>query len=137
MKFTVADPFDPFDLLIERRRAFVPKTTKFDPSLPVSLNLVKDIVVDSPNQVHVSDITYIKVGSNYAYLSLVTDRFCRDVIGWHLSGSLKSSGPIAALKMAARANPALARSKALRAFESAKKASQRSAARRAAARKAA
>ena len=39
-------------LLIERRRAFVPKTTKFDPSLPVSLNLVKDIVVDSPNQVH-------------------------------------------------------------------------------------
>lgn len=92
-------------LLIERRRAFVPKTTKFDPSLPVSLNLVKDIVVDSPNQVHVSDITYIKVGSNYAYLSLVTDRFCRDVIGWHLSGSLKSSGPIAALKMAAKAVP--------------------------------
>ena len=92
-------------LLIERRRAFVPKTTKFDPSLPVSLNLVKDFVVDSPNQVHVSDITYIKVGDSYAYLSLVTDRFCRDIIGWHLSSSLKSSGPIAALKMAAKVVP--------------------------------
>lgn len=92
-------------LLIERRRAFVPKTTKFDPSLPISLNLAKDIVVDSPNQVHVSDITYIKVGGRYAYLALVSDRFCRDVIGWHLSDSLKSSGPVAALKMAAKIVP--------------------------------
>lgn len=92
-------------LLIERRRAFVPKTTKFDPSLPISHNLVKGILVDSPNQVHVSDITYIKTGDGYTYLSLVTDRFCRDIIGWHLSRNLKSSGPIAALKMAAKVVP--------------------------------
>lgn len=94
------------DLLIKRRRAFVPKTTKFDPNLPVARNLVKDIVVDSPNQVHVSDITYIKVGDHYAYLSLVSDRFCRDIIGWYLSDNLKSTGPIKALKMAAKVVPA-------------------------------
>lgn len=92
-------------LLIERRRPFVPKTTKCDTNLPISLNLTKGLVVDAPNQVHVSDITYIKVGTGFAYLSLVTDRFSRDIIGWCLSDDLKASGPAAALKMAMKVVP--------------------------------
>ena len=92
-------------LLIERRRPFVPKTTKCDTNLPISLNLTKGLVVDAPNQVHVSDITYIRVGTGFAYLSLVTDRFSRDVIGWGLSDDLRTSGPAAALKMAMKVVP--------------------------------
>lgn len=92
-------------LLIERRKAFIPKTTKCDASLPISSNLTKNLVVNAPNQVHVSDITYIKIGDAFAYLSLVTDRFTREIIGWCLSKSLKAEGPIAALKMAMRIVP--------------------------------
>jgi len=93
-------------LLVERRRSFVPKTTKCDASLPISLNLTKGLLVDGPNQVHVSDITYVRVGSDFAYLSLVTDRFTREVVGWHLSPDLKASGPMAALRMAMKHVPA-------------------------------
>lgn len=92
-------------MLIERRRHFVPKTTKCDTSLPISLNLTKGLVVDGPNQVHVADITYIRVGDGFAYLSLVTDRFCRDIVGWCLSDDLTSSGPMAAMRMAAKGVP--------------------------------
>lgn len=92
-------------LLVERRSPFVPKTTKCDANLPVSLNLTKGLLVDAPNQVHVSDITYVRVGGGFAYLSLVTDRFTREIIGWHLSEDLGASGPMAALRMAMRRVP--------------------------------
>lgn len=92
-------------MLVERRRPFVPKTTRCDTSLPISTNLTKGLVVDAPNQVHVSDITYIRVGDGFAYLSLVSDRFCRDIVGWCLSPDLTASGPVAALKMSMRVVP--------------------------------
>lgn len=93
-------------LLVERRAPSAPKTTKCDASLPVSLNLTKGLLLDGPNQVHVSDITYVRVGAGFAYLSLVTDRFTREVVGWHLSEDLKSAGPMAALRMAMKLVPA-------------------------------
>ena len=92
-------------MLVERRRAFVPKTTRCDTSLPISTNLTRGLVVDAPNQVHVSDITYIRVGDGFAYLSLVSDRFCRDIVGWCLSPDLTASGPVSALKMSMRVVP--------------------------------
>ncbi len=88
------------DMLVKRRRAFVPHTTKWDESLPVSRNLLKDRIVDGPNQVFVADITYIRTASGFLYLSLVTDYFSKDIVGWHLSESLSSEGCLKALEMA-------------------------------------
>ena len=52
-----------------------PRTTNSVHSLPVFTNLVKDLEVTGPNQVWVSDITYIRTRENFAYLSLITDKY--------------------------------------------------------------
>ena len=91
--------------LVERRRARTPHTTKFDASLPVSRNWAAGLVATGPWQVLVADITYIRTADGFAYLTLVTDRFTREIVGWHLSGSLRSEGCLKALAMAAAKAP--------------------------------
>lgn len=63
-------------------------------------NLVKDFRPEASNQVWVSDITYVRIGAGFAYLSLVTDAFSRRIVGYHLANRLVADGPVKALKMA-------------------------------------
>ena len=67
-------------------------------------NLIKGLVISRPNQVWVSDITYIEVYEagerKFMYLSLVTDAYTHEIVGWALHDSLDTSGPLRALKMA-------------------------------------
>lgn len=93
------------NLLVEPRKSQNPKTTHFDPNLPISTNLTKNLTLTGPNQVLVTDITYIRVNDGFAYLSLVTDRFTREIVGWHLASDLTASGPITALKNAMKIVP--------------------------------
>lgn len=93
------------DMLVKRRKAFVPHTTQFDESLPVSHNLVIGRVFDGPNQVFVADITYIRCKDRFLYLTLVTDLFSKDIVGWYLSEDLKTDGCLKALEMAYRIVP--------------------------------
>lgn len=93
------------DMLVSRRKAFVPHTTKWDESLPVSRNLLLDRIVDGPNQVFVADITYIRTADRFLYLSLITDYFSKDIVGWHLSDSLTAEGCLKALEMARKVIP--------------------------------
>ena len=93
------------DLLVKRRKAFAPHTTKWDSSLPVSKNLLQDRIVDGPNQVFVADITYIRTSEGFMYLSLITDYFSKDIVGWHLSPDLGHEGCLKALAMAAEVIP--------------------------------
>ena len=88
------------DMLVERRKAFVPHTTHWDRSLPVSRNLLADRIVDGPNQVFVADITYIRLVDRFVYLSLVSDYFSKDIVGWFLADDLGHAGPVKALEMA-------------------------------------
>jgi len=88
------------DMLVKRRKAFVPRTTRFDDSLPLSRNLVSGKVFDAPNQVFVADITYIRCMDRFLYLTLVTDLFSRDIVGWCLSDDLATGGCLKALEMA-------------------------------------
>ena len=37
------------------------------------------------NQLWVSDITYVRLGDGFAYLSLITDAYSRKIVGYHLS----------------------------------------------------
>lgn len=64
-------------------------------------NLIKgNEEVLAPNQLWVSDITYLSLKDNFCYLSLVTDGYSRKILGYNLSDSLKATGTINALLMA-------------------------------------
>jgi transposase InsO family protein len=77
-----------------------PRTTRFEPSLPVFHNLVKDMVLTGPNQAWASDITYIRTDDGFLYLSLITDMWSRKVVGFHIGDSLEAEGTLMALAMA-------------------------------------
>jgi len=60
-------------------------------------NLVKGRKITSPNQVWVSDITYLNTRGGFVYLSLLTDAYSRKIVGWHVHPTLDTSGPLVAL----------------------------------------
>ena len=63
-------------------------------------NLIKEKKPERPNEQYVSDITYVATQQGYGYLSLVTDRYSRLIVGYDFSRSLVVEGSMRALKMA-------------------------------------
>lgn len=63
-------------------------------------NLIRDKLPTRPNEQYVSDITYIRTEEGHSYLSLVTDRYSRAIVGYDLSKSLAVEGSIRAYKQA-------------------------------------
>ena len=64
-------------------------TTNSKHSYPVAPNLLnRDFTTSSPNQVWVSDITYIRTRSGWSYLTVFIDLYSRIVTGWAVSTSL-------------------------------------------------
>ena len=91
-------------LLVEPGKVFHCRTTKQDPSLVPSPNLVKDMTIDRPDMALCSDITYIYTEEGFIYLSLMMDMFVKDIAGWAMSETLETeAGPLEALKMASKA----------------------------------
>jgi len=86
--------------LVERRAAEWPKTTRVDPNLPVFKNLIKRRPATGPNQVWVADITYIRTREDFMYLGLITDRWSRKIVGYHLGETLETKHVLKALAMA-------------------------------------
>jgi len=71
-------------------------------------NLVKNMQVKAPNQVWVSDITYIRTVKGFCYLALITDMYSRKIVGYDISDSLELAGCLRALQKALRqARPAV------------------------------
>ncbi|MDO5968180.1 IS3 family transposase, partial [Flavivirga aquimarina] len=63
-------------------------------------NIIKNVEVISPNQVWVSNITYIRTIKGFCYLALITDMCSRKIIGYDLSNSLELKGCVRALNKA-------------------------------------
>lgn len=63
-------------------------------------NLIKGKEYTLPEQLWVSDITYLKTKECVSYLSLVTDAVSRKIMGYYLSRDLRTEGVVKALKMA-------------------------------------
>jgi len=63
-------------------------------------NIVKDKVPNRPEQLWVSDITYIKTDYGHNYLALVTDAYSKRIMGYKLASHMKASLCLDALKMA-------------------------------------
>lgn len=88
-----------YDLLVESKRNYMRTTNSYHRFHKYN-NLIKGMTIAAPNQVWVSDITYLRVGSGFSYLSLITDKYSRKILGWHLSESLSIEGNLKALKIA-------------------------------------
>ena len=87
-------------LLAARRRRYT-KTTDSRHWMRKYPNLVKDLHLERPEQVWVSDITYIATDAGgFNYLSLVTDAASKKIMGYALSEDLSPAGCLGALQMA-------------------------------------
>lgn len=78
------------------------KTTNSKHWLHKYPNLLKGRKATRPNQVWVSDITYIDTVAETSYLSLITDAYSRKIVGYHLHHSLHTDGVAAAMQMAVK-----------------------------------
>ena len=87
------------NLLLKRRKRRV-WTTNSNHGLRIYPNLIREIDIDKPNQVWVSDITYWRVGEDFFYICLVTDSYSKKILGYNVSNSLEGINALRALKMA-------------------------------------
>ena len=86
-------------LLIKYRKRHV-ITTNSKHWLKKYPNLVKDIKVNAPEQVWVSDITYVKTDEGNCYLNLVTDAFSRKIMGYSIADTMNTEEMKKAYEMA-------------------------------------
>lgn len=92
-------------LLIRRRRRRV-TTTFSGHRFRKYPNLIKELVVNRPNQLWVSDITYWFTNYGCLYISFVTDAYSKRIMGYEVAESLHVVHSKAALRMALdRINP--------------------------------
>ncbi len=76
------------------------------PAVVAENQLEQNFDVEAPNQVWVTDITYIRTHEGWLYLAVVLDLFSRQVIGWSMRSRIDSELAINALLMAIwRRNP--------------------------------
>jgi putative transposase len=86
-------------LLVRKHRSRVVTTNSFH-WLRKYPNLIRDLIATRPNQVWVSDITYIKTEEGFLYLFLITDLYSRRIMGWKLSENMGSENAVQALQQA-------------------------------------
>jgi transposase InsO family protein len=87
------------NMLIERRRRYAVTTNSKHP-FKTYKNLILGKEITRPNQVWVSDITYVRTKEGFSYVSLVTDLFSRKIVGYHANQTLELEGCVKALKQA-------------------------------------
>lgn len=74
-----------------QKARFRPRTTNSDHHSPISPNRLRSISqVNKPNQVWVSDITYIPTREGWRYLAAIMDLGTRNIKGWRLKNTLKT-----------------------------------------------
>jgi len=65
------------------------------------LDLVdRNFTVGRPNQLWVSDLTYVATWSGFVYAAFVVDAYSRRIVGWRVSNSLRSDLALDALEQA-------------------------------------
>ena len=97
------DLLDAHHLLIRKRKR-KPHTTDSNHPYRKYPNLIRDLMLTSPGQLWVSDITYLRLTKGFCYLSIVTDACSRKIVGYKLHPSLHSTGATDALMMAVHNN---------------------------------
>lgn len=93
-----------YGLVLKKKKQRI-RTTNSQHDLPLYPNIAKDLLPTRPNQLWVSDITYIPIYTKngkaiFCYLSLVLDAYTQEIIGWSIGSTLETTYPLEALKMA-------------------------------------
>jgi transposase InsO family protein len=71
------------------RRGKVVRTTISDMKAPCPLDRVKrQFKADRPNQLWVSDFTYVSTWQGWLYVAFVIDVYARRIVGWRVSSSM-------------------------------------------------
>ena len=93
---------------ISRRKRFRrPKTTERDKNAKPAPDLVnRKFEADRPDQLWVSDITYVPTLGGFLYLAIVLDVWSRKIVGWAMRPHLQTELVLSALEMATQARNA-------------------------------
>ena len=83
------------------RRGKVVRTTFGDAAAPCPLDRVnRQFKADRPNQLWVSDFTYVSTWAGFVYVAFVIDVFARRIVGWRVSRSMRTDFVLDALEQA-------------------------------------
>ena len=88
-----------YGLLIKPRRRYV-QTTMSKHWMRKWPNIIKEKKVTQPDEVWVSDITYLKTEQGTCYLNMITDMYSRKIVGYAVEDTMETEKMIQALKMA-------------------------------------
>ena len=77
-----------------------PRLSRRDKSHKIYPYLLKGVKIERPDHVWSTDITYIRIGRGFAYLTAVIDWYSRYVLSWRLSNTLENTFCIEALEEA-------------------------------------
>ena len=77
------------------------RTTDSNHDLPVAANrLDRQFLVETPDAVWATDITYVRTYEGWLYLAVVLDLFSRRVVGWSMADHMRTELVRGALEMA-------------------------------------
>jgi putative transposase len=84
----------------QRKKVF---TTRSDPDAWRAPDLVdRNFTAAAPNQLWVTDLTYVPTRSGMAYVCFIVDAFSRMIVGWRVASNMKTEMVLDALEMARR-----------------------------------
>ena len=86
--------------MLIRKRKCRKRTTFSDHNMRVYPNAIMDVIPTRPNEIWVSDITYLLYLEKDYYLFLVTDAYSHKIVGWALADNMKVDNAVRALRMA-------------------------------------
>jgi len=82
-------------------RGKVVRTTFGDATTPYPLDRVnRQFSAERPNQLWVSDFTYVSTWQGFVYVAFVIDVFARRIVGWRVSRSMRTDFVLDALEQA-------------------------------------
>ena len=88
------------DMLVKPLPPRSHRTTDSRHSLPLFRNLIQNLEPTGPDQIWVSDITYIRTLEGFEYLSLIMDLYSRKIVGYQCGESLDAEANLVALNRA-------------------------------------
>jgi putative transposase len=84
---------------VSRKRRL--RTTRPDPAAPRPADLVeRDFTATRPNELWVTDLTYVPTWSGVAYVCFIVDAFSRMIVGWRVAAHMRTDMVLDALEMA-------------------------------------
>lgn len=86
-------------MLVKRKRRFI-VTSLSKHAFKIYPNMLPETTITRPNQVWVSDITYLRIYKDFVFLFLITDYYSRKIVGYYVSDNLTSEGACLAFERA-------------------------------------